>query len=134
MINYRGDFLKLSKIIIIFLSIITFFVASKGLSVLYLFLLADLFCCAAVASIFLSFYKKSNDEKNIFISILAGLLGGLLFFPSPDFSKSIMIGIIFPTDYVPIFMSQSLLFFSFLIATFLPIIFWKIKWKKRKEQ
>ena len=133
-INYRGDFLKLSKIIIIFLSIITFFVASKGLSVLYLFLLADLFCCAAVASIFLSFYKKSNDEKNIFISILAGLLGGLLFFPSPDFSKSIMIGIIFPTDYVPIFMSQSLLFFSFLIATFLPIIFWKIKWKKRKEQ
>ena len=134
MVNFRGDFLKISRIIIIFLSIITFVVASKGLSILYLFLLADLFCCAAVASIFFSFYKKSIDEKNIFISILAGLVGGLLFFPSPDFTKSIMIGIIFSTDYVPIFLSQSLLFFSFLIATFFPIIFWKIKWNKRKKK
>ena len=38
----------LSKQIIIILSIIALFVASKGLSILYLFLLADLFCCAAV--------------------------------------------------------------------------------------
>ena len=94
---------------------------------MYLFLLADLFCCAAVASIFFSFYKKSNDERNIFISILAGLIGGLLFFPSPDFTKSIIIGVIFPIEYVPVFISQSLLFLSFLIATFLPVVFWKIK-------
>ncbi|MBF96655.1 MAG: hypothetical protein CFH34_00185 [Alphaproteobacteria bacterium MarineAlpha9_Bin4] len=126
-IKYKGDYLKLSKIILILLSIITFTVASKGLSILYLFLLADLFCCAAVASIFFSFYKKSNDERNIFISILAGLIGGLLFFPSPDFTKSIIIGVIFPIEYVPVFISQSLLFLSFLIATFLPVVFWKIK-------
>ena len=40
--NY--DFRKFSKIVIFLLSIITFIVASKGLSILYLFLLADLFC------------------------------------------------------------------------------------------
>ena len=52
---------------------------------------------------------------------------GLLFFPSPGFSKSILVGIIFPTNMFPIFISQSLLFSSFIIATFAPLIVWKIK-------
>ena len=52
---------------------------------------------------------------------------GLLFFPSPDFSKSILVGILFPIDFFPSFMSQSLLFLSFIIATFVPIFTWKIK-------
>ena len=42
-IKSKVDFLKLSKYFIIVLSIIAFFIASKGYSVLYLFLLADLF-------------------------------------------------------------------------------------------
>jgi len=51
----------------------------------------------------------------------------LLLFPSPDFSRSILIGIIFPTDFFPSIISQSLLFFSFLVATFLPVFTWKLK-------
>ena len=58
------DYLKLSKYFIIILSFIAFIVASKGFSVLYLFLLADLFCCAAVLTVFYSFYNKSINEKN----------------------------------------------------------------------
>ena len=85
----------LSKQIIIILSIVALFVASKGLSILYLFLLADLLCCAAVLSIFYGFYSKSFSEKKAYVSILIGLLAGLLLFPSPDFSKSILIGILF---------------------------------------
>ena len=54
----------LSKQIIIIISIIALFVASKGLSILYLFLLADLFCCAAVLSIFYGFYSKTFFEIN----------------------------------------------------------------------
>ena len=50
-IKYRGDYIKLSKQIIILISLISFYIASKGLSILYLFLLADLFCCAAVLSL-----------------------------------------------------------------------------------
>ena len=126
-INFKGDYLKLSKQIIIFLSIIAFLVSSMGFSILYLFLLADLFCCAAVLSIFYSFYTKSLNEKNILVSIIIGLAGGLLLFPSPDFSKSLLVGIILPIDFVPAFISQSLLFSSFIVATFLPIITWKIK-------
>ena len=46
--KFKGNYFKLSNNIIIFLSFICFLIASKGLSILYLFLLADLFCCAAV--------------------------------------------------------------------------------------
>ena len=126
-IKFKGDYLKLSKQIIIILSLISFFVASKGLSILYLFLLADLFCCAAVLSIFYSFYSKSFNEKKAYISIIIGLIGGILLFPSPDFSKSLLIGIILPAQLFPAFISQSLLFCSFVLATFLPIISWRIK-------
>ena len=57
--NKKTDYLKLSKYFIIFLSVITFIVASKGYDILYLFLLADLFCCAFVLTVFLSFYQSS---------------------------------------------------------------------------
>ena len=117
----------LSKQIIIILSIIALFVASKGLSILYLFLLADLFCCAAVLSIFYGFYSKTFFEKNAYVSIIVGLIAGLLLFPSPDFSKSILIGILFPVDLFPSIVSQSLLFLSFLTATFAPLLTWNLK-------
>ena len=126
-LKFKKDYLKFSKKIIIFLSLIAFFIASKGLSILYLFLLADLFCCAAVLTIFYSFYSKSLNEKNSYISIIIGLVAGILLFPSPDFSKSILVGIIFTIDFFPSFVSQSLLFCSFLVATFVPIVTWKLK-------
>ncbi len=126
-INFKGDYFNLSNYLIILLSIIVFVVASKGLSILYLFLLADLFCCSAVLTVFYSFFTKSISEKNAYISIIIGIAAGLLLFPSPDFSKSILVGILFPIDFFPSFMSQSLLFLSFLIATFVPIFTWKIK-------
>ena len=126
-LKFKGDYLKLSKNIIILLSVIALIVASKGLSILYLFLLADLLCCAAVLTVFYSFYDKKLSEKNAYVSIIIGLFVGLLLFPSPDFSKSILIGILFPVSNFPTFMSQSLLFMSFLLATFAPIVTWKIK-------
>jgi len=126
-IKNQKDYLLFSKQIIILLSVIAFFVASKGLSILYLFLLADLFCCAAVLSVFYGFYSRSYNEDNAKIAIIIGLLGGLLLFPSPDFSKSILVGFIFPIEFFPAFVSQSLLFLSFLVATLVPISVWRLK-------
>ena len=126
-IKFKGDYLNLSKQIIILLSLFTFFIASQGLSILYLFLLADLFCCAAVLTVFYSFYSKKLNEKNSYISITIGLFAGLLLFPVPDFSKSLLVGIIFPIDIFPSFISQSLLFCSFILSTFVPIFTWKLK-------
>jgi len=118
----KADYLEISKYFMIFLSIIAFAIASKGFSVLYLFLLADLFCCAFVLTVFYSFYNKKLNEKTAYISIIFGLIGGLLLFPTPDFSKSLLVGIIFSTDFFPSFVSQSLLFLSFLVATVSPAI------------
>ena len=123
----KTNYLKFSKLCLVTLSIIAFFIASKGFSVLYLFLLADLFCCAFVLTVFYSFYNKSITEKTAYISIVVGLIGGFLLFPSPDFSKSILIGTILPKDLFPLIVSQSLLFLSFLIATFIPMIIWKLR-------
>tara|TARA_Y100000591_G_scaffold226872_1_gene197881 strand:+ start:185 stop:1648 length:1464 start_codon:yes stop_codon:yes gene_type:complete len=123
----KKDYLLFSKQILIVLSIITFLVASKGLSILYLFLLADLLCCAAVLSIFYGFYNKKFSEKKAYSSILFGLIIGLLFFPSTDFSKSILVGVIISTDFFSEIISTNLLFISFVFATFSPLIIWRIK-------
>ena len=114
--------LKSSNILVILISIIAFFVASKGFSILYLFLLADLLCCAAVFPVFYGFYKKNLEEKHLIIPIIIGLIIGLLLFPSPDFSKSILVGHILPFDLFPQIVSSSLLFWSFLLATVGPVI------------
>ena len=118
---------KASKLFIVLLSIITFLISSQGISILYLFLLADLFCCAAVISIFFSFYKKSLKEQNIYFSIILGLVGGLMFFPTPDFSKSLLVGILLPISIFPEFISKSLLFCSFLATLILTFIFFTKK-------
>ena len=123
----KTDYLKLSKYFIIAISIVVFIVASKGFDILYLFLLADLFCCAFVFTVFYSFYNKRISEKIAYISIIVGLIAGFLMFPFPDFSKSLLVGVLVPTEAFSPFVSQSLLFLSFLIATFLPAVILKIK-------
>ena len=118
----QKNFLGLSKVFIVILSVISLIVASKGYSILYLFLLADLLCCAAVFTVFYGFYQKKFKEKNAITSILLGLFLGLLLFPSPDFSKSILVGLLAPYDLFPQIISSSLLFWSFLLATVVPAI------------
>jgi Na+/proline symporter len=126
-LDKKTDYLKLSKYFIIFLSLIAFIIASRGFDILYLFLLADLFCCAFVLTVFYSFYNKGINEKTAYISIVIGLIGGFLMFPFPDFSKSLLVGILIPKEMFAPFIVQSLLFLSFVVATFLPAIILKIK-------
>ena len=126
-LNKNTDYLKISKYFIIFLSIIAFGIASKGFDILYLFLLADLFCCAFVLTVFYSFYNKNMNEKTAYVSIVIGLIGGFLMFPAPDFSKSLLVGVIMPKELFGPFVAQSLLFLSFVVATFLPLLVFKAK-------
>ena len=126
-LSKKTNYLNFSKYVILFLSFISFIIASKGFDILYLFLLADLFCCAFVLTVFYSFYNKTINEKTAYISIIIGLIGGFLMFPSPDFSQSLLVGILLPKELFAPFVSQSLLFLSFAIATFLPLIVLKVK-------
>ena len=125
--NKNMNYFNFSKYIILFLSVISFIVASKGYDILYLFLLADLFCCAFVLTVFYSFYNKKINEKTAYSSIVLGLIFGFLLFPTPDFSKSLLIGMMVPAEFFPSFLPQNLLFCSFIAATLGPMISWKIK-------
>ena len=75
-----------------------------------------------------AFYLNKNiNEKTAYASIIVGLIGGFLMFPSPDFSKSLLIGVLISKVFFSPFVSQSLLFLSFVVATFLPIVVIKVK-------
>ena len=113
---------ELSYYFIIVLSIIVFLIASKGFSVLFMFLFADLLCCAAVFPIFYGMFNKNITKKLGFYSVLSGLIFGLSLFPNQTFDKSFLIGKILPVDLFPAWISTALLFWSFVLATFIPII------------
>ena len=126
-LSKKTDYLKLSKYFIIIISLVSFFIASKGFDILYLFLLADLFCCAFVYTVFYSFYNKDVNDRTAYVAIIIGLVGGFLLFPFPDFSKSLLVGGLMSKEVFSPFITQSLLFLSFVVATFLPAIILRLK-------
>ena len=111
-----------TNIIIILLCLLVFIFASKGYSILYLFLFADLLCCAAVITIFYGFFNKKINSKLATCSILTGLLLGLLFFPSQNFQSSILVGNLMSIEYFSIFIQTNLLFISFVISLITPLL------------
>ena len=77
----KGEKIKeKTNLIILFICFLVFILASRGYSILYLFLLADLLCCAAVVTIFYGFFNKNINTKLAAYSIISGLIIGLLFF------------------------------------------------------
>ncbi|MCT7654180.1 sodium:solute symporter [Oceanimonas sp. NS1] len=62
--------LGLSRWLIVLVSIPVLYVASQGFSVLYLFLLADLLCCAAAFTVFFGFYNARYQGWNAMLSTL----------------------------------------------------------------
>ena len=60
------------------------FIASKGYSVLYMFLIADMVCAAVVFPVFWGLYSKEFDGRGAAVSSVVGLIAGILFFPTPE--------------------------------------------------
>ena len=111
-----------SNKLILLLCLIVFVFASKGYSILYLFLFADLLCCAAVVTIFYGFFKKKINTRLSLFSIILGLSSGLLFFPSQNFQSSLLVGNIMSVEnFSPIILSN-LLFISFIVAIIVPLV------------
>ncbi len=101
---------------IIIICILVFIFASKGYSILYLFLLADLFCCSAVVIIFYGFFNKKINSRMSYLSIVSALILGLFFFPSTDFQSSIFVGNLLPLEFFSSIITTNLLFISFAVA------------------
>ena len=129
-LTQRQDIKNKTNNIIILICILVFFLASKGFSILYLFLLADLFCCAAVITIFYGFFNKKINPKLSYLSISSALISGLLFFPSMDFQSSILVGNLLPIEFFSSIISTNLLFISFataIIIQLLIILFYSLR-------
>ena len=86
--RYRNDssLLSYARFITAALIVIPIGVASQGYSVLYLFLIADLVCAAALFPVFFGMFARHFNGWAALVSSLAGLVVGTLFFPAPDFS------------------------------------------------
>lgn len=80
-INAAG-LLRSSRGITVALILPAIFIASQGYSVLYLFFIADLVCAAAVFPVFWGLYSKRYSGGAAVVSSVAGLVAGVLFFPT----------------------------------------------------
>lgn len=76
-----------SRLITVALAAGAIAVASRGYSVLYLFLVADLVCAAAVVPVFLGLYVPRFSGRAALVSTLAGIAAGAAVFPDPGFSR-----------------------------------------------
>lgn len=101
--------LLLSRWLIILLSIPVLIAAAQGYSILYLFLLADLLCCAAAFPVFFGFYSARYQSYNAALSTLGGLIAGLLMFPAPDAPTTHLLESFLLASLVPVVISLTLL-------------------------
>ena len=101
--------LKLSRWLIIVLSVPVLIAAAQGYSILYLFLLADLLCCAAAFPVFFGFYSARYQSYNAVFSTLGGLVAGLLMFPSPGAPTTNLMESFLLATLVPVAISLLLL-------------------------
>ena len=111
-----------AKIVVLFLSFLVFLLASKGYSILYLFLLADLLCCAAVVTVFYGFFNNKINPRLAACTIFSGLICGLVFFPSQNFQSSILVGNLVSIEKFGSFISTNLLFLSFAVSLIIPMM------------
>ncbi len=107
---------KAGKWFTVVVAAIAVLVSMKGLSVLYLFLLADLVCVAALFPVFYGMYAKKFSGSSAFISTIAGIIAGFLYFPDTTWSTSIL-GLIAPLPFM-----QANLLWSFAIAFVVPLV------------
>src|SRR5699024_9013388 len=73
--------LRWSRALIFPFVVLVWFFAAQGYSVLYLFLLADLLCCAAAFPVFIGLFSRHYHGAIASLSTVIGLLAGLLYFP-----------------------------------------------------
>lgn len=101
--------LLIARWLIIISSLPVLFVASQGYSILYLFLLADLLCCAAAFPVFFGFYSARYQGYNAVLSTLAGLVTGLWLFPAPGAPTTYLLESFLLASLVPVALSLALL-------------------------
>ena len=113
--------LKLYRIVIIITCFPVFYIASKGYDVFYLFLLADLLCCALIGPAIFAILGK-REYKNAFLVGLISLILGAILFPGLNFTDGFLVSYLGGAKEVNVLWGANQLFFSFLITTSLSFV------------
>ncbi len=79
----KTTLMRLSRWLIFLLAIPVMIAAAQGYSVLYLFLLADLFCSAAAFPVFFGLFSRRHNGATAVVSTVCGLIAGIILFPGP---------------------------------------------------
>lgn len=105
----KSTLMALSRWLIFLLAIPVMIVAAQGYSVLYLFLLADLFCSAAAFPVFFGLYNRRHNGAVAFVSTLSGLIAGIMLFPAPGEKPSYLLESFLLAALVPALVSLVML-------------------------
>ncbi|HZY65048.1 MAG TPA: hypothetical protein VFE21_04135 [Rubrobacteraceae bacterium] len=81
-----------SRISTLLLAVPLLWIAAQGYSVLYLLLLADLVCAAAVFPVFYGLYSERYTGRAAILGTLAGLVAGGFLFPGPAMTRGSLLG------------------------------------------
>ena len=87
-----GLLLRASQVCTLTLAVPLLVIAAQGYSVLYLLLLADLVCAAAVFPVFYGLYSERYTGWAAMLGTLAGLVVGGLIFPDPAMTRGSLLG------------------------------------------
>lgn len=96
-----AQLMRLSRWLVWGLAIPVWYTSAKGLSVLYLFLLADLLCSAAAFPVFYGLYSRRISGTHATISTIAGLVTGLYLFPTPTGPMTYLLESFLVAAFVP---------------------------------
>ena len=79
-----GRRLRRARLWTVLLALPAVFIAARGYSVLYLFLIADLVCAGAAVPVFYGLFEPRHTARRALTAAVAGIAIGALFFPTPD--------------------------------------------------
>lgn len=102
--------LSSSRLITVALAMPAVILASRGYSVLYLFLVADLVCAAAMVPVFLGLYLPRFPGWAAFVGTLAGIAAGVAYFPDPGFTRGHLLTAFALAAAIPAVLSLALAF------------------------
>ncbi len=97
--------LRISRVSTLLLAVSLLWIAAQGYSVLYLLLLADLVCAAAVFPVFYGLYSERYTGRAAIFGTLVGLVAGGLLFSNPDMTGGSLLGAFVAAAAVSVFVS-----------------------------
>ena len=108
----QATLMRLSRWLIFLLAIPVLIAAAQGYSVLYLFLLADLFCSAAAFPVFFGLYSRRHTGSIAVLSTVCGLIAGVFLFPAPGEKPDYLLESFLLAALVPVVVSGICLWLS----------------------